>query len=354
MSKKWMLYGASGYTGKLIASMCSNMTHKPVLAGRNEEKIKSIANKYDLEFEVFDLESRNITAKKLESYDLVLNCAGPFSKTAHIMVAACLNSKTHYLDITGEAAIFEHCSLLNLPARKSGIILCPGTGFDVVPTDCVAASLAQKLPNATHLNLGFDSRSAMSRGTMNTMVEGMSKGGLVRKAGKMTAVPLAFKTQSIDFGNGKKMATTIPWGDLETAYTTTKIPNIEVYIPMSPKKIKSMQRLNRFKNMLAWRWVQNIMFNKVKKLPEGPSEEQRVKGVTYVWGEVFNDQGEMYEARLQTANGYQFTALASIEAVTRILQGQYEPGYFTPSQLFGPQFVSEIAGSSDIVIEIIS
>jgi short subunit dehydrogenase-like uncharacterized protein len=351
MSNKWMLYGASGYTGKLIASMCKTMTNKPVIAGRSEEKISLIAKEYGLEYEIFDLDSRNSVAQKLEGFDVVLNCAGPFSKTAHIMVSACLNSKTHYLDITGEVSVFEHCRLLNLPAQKAGIILCPGIGFDVVPTDCVAASLAKQLPNATHLNLGFDSRSPMSRGTMNTMVEGVSKGGFIRKAGHISNVPLAFKTQSIDFGNGKKMATTIPWGDIETAFTTTGIPNIEVYIPMSPKKIKKMQRFNRFKNILAWRWVQNMMLNKVKKLPEGPTNQQLENGVTFVWGEAFDDKGEMFEARLQTANGYQFTALSSIEAVKRVLLGRNEAGYFTPSQLFGAQFVSEIAGSSEIVIK---
>jgi short subunit dehydrogenase-like uncharacterized protein len=354
MNKKWMLYGASGYTGKLIASMCKDLPNKPVIAGRNLAKISAIAEKYELEYEIFELTSRNTTAKKLEDYELVLNCAGPFSQTAHIMVAACLNSNTHYLDITGEASVFKHCSLLDLPAKKAGIILCPGTGFDVVPTDCVAASLAEKLPNATHLNLGFDSRSPMSRGTMNTMIEGISKGGLIRKAGKMTSVALAFKSQSIDFGNGKKMATTIPWGDLETAYSSTGIPNIEVYIPMSPKKIKKMRRLNRFKNILAWKWVQNFMLSKVQKLPEGPSNQQLEEGITYVWGEVFNDQGEMYEARLQTKNGYQFTALASLEAVNRLLNNQFNPGYFTPSQLFGCDFVSTILGSSEICIEKIS
>ncbi len=182
---------------------------------------------------------------------LVLHCAGPFSATAAPMMAACLSAHAHYLDITGEISVFEHARTLDAAARAAGIVICPGVGFDVIPTDCVAAALKAALPDATHLALGFDSRSGFSPGTAKTSVEGLAQGGKVRQDGRIVSVPLAYKTRRIDFGDGEKLAMTIPWGDVSTAYATTGIPNIEVYIPGSPAMVARARRANRLRWLLG-------------------------------------------------------------------------------------------------------
>src|SRR3546814_3482070 len=122
---------------------------------------------------------------------LVLHCAGPFSATSAPMIEACLQAKAHYLDITGEISVFEHAQTQDARAKAAGIVVCPGVGFDVIPTDCVAAALKAALPDATHLALGFDSRSGFSPGTAKTSVEGLAQGGKVRENGHIRAVPLA-------------------------------------------------------------------------------------------------------------------------------------------------------------------
>src|SRR5262249_35233195 len=152
-----------------------------------------------------------------------------------------------YLDITGEIGVFEHAQALDPAAKAAGIVICSGVGFDVIPTDCVAAALKATLPDATHLALGFDSRSDFSPGTAKTSVEGLAQGRKARRAGRTIPAPLAYKTRPITFGNGEKLAMTIPWGDVATAYVTTGIPNIEVYIPGSPAMITRARRANRLK-----------------------------------------------------------------------------------------------------------
>src|SRR5690554_2630911 len=258
---KWMIYGAYGYTGELITHYAKRMGYSPILAGRNEAKLESFNDRVKLETRVFDL-SEDALKEHLQDIDLVVHCAGPFEDTAEPMMRACIATGTHYLDITGEIDVFELAHSLRNEAEEAGVVLCPGVGFDVIPTDCIAARLKSQMPNATHLKLGFDSRSRMSRGTIKTSVQRLGEGGAVRKDSKIINVPLAYKTEEINFGDGKKLAMTIPWGDVSTAFYTTGVPNIEVYVPASPKLVKSLKRLNWFRWALGFGFVQNFMSKK--------------------------------------------------------------------------------------------
>jgi short subunit dehydrogenase-like uncharacterized protein len=105
-----------------------------------------------------------------------------------------------------------------------------------MPTDCLAAHLKRRLPTATHLALAFGTISGVSRGTALTAVGGTGyrSGGLVRAGGALREVPLRYKSRRIDLGEGPRTARTIPWGDLSTAYSTTGIPSIEVYLAGAP------------------------------------------------------------------------------------------------------------------------
>ena len=180
------------------------------------------------------------------------------------MMTACLATHAHYLDITGEISVFEHARTLDAAARAAGIVICPGVGFDVIPTDCVAAALKAALPEATYLALGFDSRSGFSPGTAKTSVEGLAQGGKVRQDGRIVSVPLAYKTRRIDFGDGEKLAMTIPWGDVSTAYATSGILNIEVYIPGSPAMVARARRANRLRWLLGTGLVQNFIRRRIE------------------------------------------------------------------------------------------
>ena len=351
VSKKWLIYGATGYTGRLIVAEAKRLGLTPVLAGRSEESIKQLATEFGFESRCFDLSSRQIIAEALSDIDVVLHCAGPFSETARPMIAACLHSKTHYLDITGEIEVFEHGQLLDDSAKKAGITVCPGVGFDVVPTDCLANALKQKLPDADTLWLGFSSRSGLSPGTAKTSVEGIAGGGKIRRDGRIMQVPLAYKVRNIDFGVGTEKATTIPWGDVSTAYFTTQIPNIDVYIPLPPKKIKQMQRMDKFRWVFGWRWVMSLMKGQIDKKIKGPSADKLQEQKTYVWGEAMNPSGDIVTGRIVTANGYQLTMLAAIGIVQHFLANEVTTGYQTPSLIMGADFVTTLAGSSEFTFE---
>lgn len=349
--KRWMIYGTYGYSGELIAREAVRQGLHPVLAGRRADPLAALANELGLPHRAFSLDNPAVVAGQLADVRLVLHCAGPFSATSAPMIEACLRSATHYLDITGEISVFEHAHAQNQRAEAAGILICPGVGFDVIPTDCLALALREALPDATHLALGFDSPSAMSAGTAKTSVEGLKLGGRVRRQGKIVEVPLAYHTRKINFGNGEKNAVTIPWGDVATAYYTTGIPNIEVYVPLSPKAIRGLKWMRLLRPVLATDAVQNFMKKRIERTVHGPTETQRKRWKTYVWGEVRNQRGEIKTGRIVTANGYEVTVHGSLGMVKKLLTETPEPGSRTPAQIMGSQFVTTLPGASQMVIE---
>lgn len=348
---KWMIYGANGYTGELIAREARKRGHQPVVAGRSTAKIESLGRELGLETRAFALDDTAALLRGLEGIGLVLHCAGPFSATAKPMIDACIQAGVHYLDITGEIAVFEYAQAQSEAARKAGVVVCPGVGFDVIPTDCVAAALKAALPDATHLALGFDSRSGFSPGTAKTSVEGLAQGGKVRRDGRIVQVPLAYSVRRIDFGDGEKLAMTIPWGDVSTAWYTTGIPNIEVYLPGSPSMIANAKRANAFRWLIGLAPVQGFIKRRIEKTVKGPDEMLREKLPTHVWGEARNSRGVVRTARVKTSNGYSLTITGSLAVVEHLLQNEKPGGSYTPSRLVDAELVTRLPGSGSISIE---
>lgn len=337
----YMIYGATGYTGELIAKEAITQNQNPILAGRNPEKVTALAKELGLTSKNFALESVSQIAAELADVDLVIHCAGPFEFTAEVMMKACIESKTHYLDITGELDIFELAASMHEQAKAAGVVLCPGVGFDVIPTDCVAAQLKAQLPDATHLKLGFDSRSRMSRGTAKTSARRIGEGGSVRKDGKIVTVPLAYKAEKIDFGGGEKLAMTIPWGDVSTAYHSTGIGNIEVFIPASPKLVSRMRKMNWLRWLFRMEFMKNWLMKKIDAQPAGPKDEERAKYYTWVWGEARNAKGDVVTLRKQVLNGYTLTAKGAVTMAAHVLSKPQSGGFTTPSQLYGADLVEQ-------------
>ena len=342
---QFLLYGANGYTGKLIASMANNYGLVPVLSGRNEAAIKSLAQELNLDFKIIDLNDHLALVQCLKDFKVVLHAAGPFQFTAQKMINACLESNTHYLDITGEIGVFEKAKTMNELALSKQIMVMPGVGFDVVPTDCIAKFLKDQLPDATNLKLAFAMiGGGLSHGTANTMAEGMGEGGAIRENGKIIKKPLGHKGMWIDFGLKKLFVMCIPWGDISTAYTTTGIANIETYTMASPKTFSALKWQWLYNWFLRLSIVKNYTKKKIKNKPAGPDETKRLKAKSLVWGEVINDSGHKVAARLVGPEGYTLTAVSSLIIIKKVLNGDFKIGYQTPAGCYGADLVLQIDG----------
>ncbi len=350
MTDGLLVYGANGYTGELIARTAVARGLAPVLAGRSAGPVQALAGELGCESRVFGLDDPAAVARALAGSRVVLHCAGPFSATAAAMMDACRAARAHYTDITGEIEVFELGFRQDAAARQAGIVICPGVGFDVVPTDCIALTLKQSMPDATHLALGFDGRSRMSRGTASTSVESLGSGGRVREDGAIRPIAFGARTRQIDFGDGVKLAAAIPWGDVSTAFRTTGIPNIEVYVPVSPRALANLRRIGRLGWLLRLRALQAFMKWRIRKGVPGPSAAEREKAAVFVWGEARNAAGRIVTARVRVPNGYTVTADAAVAIARRLLMGAVSPGFTTPARLMGADFVATLPGATRITV----
>ena len=340
----WMIYGANGYTGELIAREAVRQGLAPVLAGRNAAAVGELATELGLESRVFGLDDPAQLTGGISDCRLVLHCAGPFSATSQPMMTACLAAGVHYLDITGEIAVFEYACQQASAARRADVVLIPGVGFDVVPSDCLAASLVQALPSATDLVLAFEAGGGPSPGTAKTSVEGLAQGGMIRRDGELVKVPLAYRSRSIPFAHGARSAVTIPWGDVFTAYISTGIPNIEVYMALSPASIRRLRRLRWLQPLLAARPVRNFLQRRVARSVTGPSADRRDRTGCQLWGEVRSADGRSVSATMTTPNGYDLTVSASLGVVGFLLKNEVEGGFYTPSLLLGADYAVTLPG----------
>ncbi|MCP4048884.1 MAG: NAD(P)H-binding protein [Gammaproteobacteria bacterium] len=346
MKKKWMIYGANGYTGKLIVEQARQQGLRPILAGRNRQVIEAMAAETGFDSLVFDLEDTPAVHNALEGVSIVLHCAGPFSATSQPMIEACLKNNCHYLDITGEISVFANAEWRSDEARHADIVLMPGVGFDVVPTDCLAATLVRVLPAATSLTLAFEAGGGMSPGTAKTSIEGLAGGGCIRRDGKLKWVPLAWRTREIPFEHGKRLAVSIPWGDVFTAYISTGVPDIEVYMSAPPAAILRMKRLRMIKPLLSMHWVQNMMKRRIEKSVTGPGAGERQNTEMHLWGEVSSADGRCVSATMTTPDGYDVTVTASLGIVEYLLENDVEGGFYTPSLLMGADYGTKLPGVS--------
>jgi short subunit dehydrogenase-like uncharacterized protein len=345
MTTPFLLYGSYGYTGSLIADLAVRSGMQPILAGRDSVRLKAQADALGLEYRHISLDDRTSLEATLNEVPLVLNCAGPFQRTFQPIVDACLHISRHYLDITGEFQVFEALAARDAEAKEAGVMLLPGIGFDVVPSDCLAAHLKQRIPEASHLALAISGTGGgRSRGTTLTMFDGMLNQGRVRKDGKIVQVPLLWKTREVDFGRGPRSVVNIPWADVASAYYSTGIPNIETYMYMSASFLRMVRLVLPFIGLARQPLLQRMVKQLVKQLPPGPTIEARQKGRSRLWGEVTDEQGRRAVSRLETRDGYNLTAETSLAAVKRVLAGDKKPGYQTPSLAYGADFILEFEG----------
>jgi short subunit dehydrogenase-like uncharacterized protein len=336
-----ILYGAYGYTGKLIAQECRAQGLHIILAGRSGELLKAMSSETGYPFEVVDLSNSTALRNLLQQGCVVIHCAGPFQFTAQTMVERCLETGTHYTDITGEYHVFEMLATYDARAREAGITILPGTGFDVVPSDCLALYLKTEMPSANRLELAFMSAGGLSRGTARTMVHGLGAGSVIRKEGVLVNIPFG-KIMKVDFGKGIFSCLNIPWGDVSTAWHSTGIPNIEVYTAVRAAAIRSVRLTRYFQWFLKIPCVKNTLLSIVDRKVKGPGAEALERGRSWLWGRVHNASGETATATVETLSGYKLTSRTSVLIAGLILRGQFKSGFQTPASAYGPDLILQI------------
>ena len=343
MTEPFLLYGATGYTGKLIARRAKALGMRAILAGRSAEKVAAVAAPLGFPKHTLSLDDTSALDALLEKVPVVLHAAGPFRETASPMVAACLRTNTHYVDITGEIQVFEGCAHRSKDAAEAGIMLLPGAGFDVVPSDCLAKYVSEQVPGGHHLTLAMSGMSKASRGTAKTAAQYVGLGTYVRRGGKIHQLTDVL-TQDFDFGDGPEKSIAVSWGDVSTAYYSTSIPDIEVFFKSS-RELEGAMRIGRFTGqVLRSRLGQMLIRRQINRRPEGPTEDMRETAQHVILAQVTDGFRNSFTARLTTPEAYALTAETALEIVQRILKGDWKSGFQTPSNLYGADFILNFDG----------
>jgi short subunit dehydrogenase-like uncharacterized protein len=349
MAPSFLIYGANGFTGRLIAERAHGRGMRPIVAGRNRSAVEAIGARLGLEARVFDLDAPGPMDDAIRDVALVLHCAGPYSKTSRPMVDACLRTGRSYLDITGEFTVLESVLGRDAEARAARVVLIPAVGFDVVPTDCMAAKLHEELPDATRLELAFAGGLKPSPGTAKTAVENLHVGALVREEGHLIALR-APRTRTVPFPGGPRFVMSIPWGDLVTAFHSTGIPSIAVYTVVPRGIARMAPLLGLAAPLLKMPAIVRFIQRRIETRTQGPTEEDRRSARMSIWGRVENAGGASVEGHLETPEGYELTVLAALACIERVLGGGVLPGASTPSHAFGADFVTTLPGVSALTL----
>ena len=344
MPGRLLIYGATGFTGRLIAHRAKSDGFDVVLAGRHPDGLRTLSKTLKLPWRAVSLDVPGDLDAALQDVDVVLHVAGPFSVTARPMLLACLRNCTHYLDVTGEIGVFQDLHNFHTEACGRGVMIMPGVGFVVLASDCLAAYLSAKLPNIQHLRIAFSLPEFFSRGTLRTMVSMVREQVTIRRSGHLTSIPVGRLERMFDFGEGPRLSTAVNWADVYTAYFTTGIPNIEVYAGAGPLERGLYQLcswLAEPMQLAPWQWLLELQAN---TWHEGPSKEQRANASRVICAEAEDGWRRQVCARLYTQDGYDFTVESALAVSKRVLDGHFETGFQTPAGVYGSELLLSFQG----------
>ncbi|POD79267.1 hypothetical protein BKM17_06445 [Pseudomonas syringae group genomosp. 3] len=316
-----LIYGATGYTGRMAAERAKALGLNFEIAGRNPERLAALAAQLDVPFRVFDAGSDADSA--LSGISVLLNFAGPFVQTAGALIRACIKAGVDYLDITAEINVYRLAEQLGTEATEAQVMLLPGVGWDVVPTDSLAVHVAKRVVRPFALSIALQVPGSMSRGSAMTVSEIIGAGVLARVDGELVATPGASQ-RHFDFGDGPVLCAPLSFGDLVTGWYSTGIPNITMFVHISGDAFPE---------------------GDLSLLPDGPTAEERAGHRARAVVEVTGADGAIARSVIETVNGYSYTPLAAVEAARRVLKGERRPGFATPAQVFGGEFAQSIAGT---------
>jgi short subunit dehydrogenase-like uncharacterized protein len=337
-----LIYGASGYTGRLCAIEAKARGAEVILAGRNRMKLEAIAGPLGFEVAVVELEDRVGLAEVVARARAVLHAAGPFSSTFAPMADACLTARVHYCDITGEIAVFEALRGLDATAREQKVMLLPGAGFDVVPSDCLLAYTAARATDPTQLSIVIDWGGGASRGTVRTGVEMIGGGVRVRRDGVLSSArePIV---RDFDFGDGPQRSIATTWGDVATAYASTGIGNITAYFTARSGPARLAVLPGFLRRAGASRFGRAVLRKAVTRLPDGPSSSELETRTARLL--ALAEGGRRSATSLLTVpHPYALTARVAVDIAMRAASGEAKPGYQTPSTAFGADYITGFEG----------
>jgi short subunit dehydrogenase-like uncharacterized protein len=319
-----MIYGAAGYTGRMVAGHAKAAGLNVILAGRAQDALSEVSNEFCLPSRQFAVDDAPAIAAALADVDVLLNCAGPFMRTAGPLMREAIQAGVHYLDFAAELDSYRLAETLDAGAKAANVMLLPGSGGSVAMLGSLATHVAERVPHPRKISIALHITGSMSRGSALSASENMTTETFALVDGRLESRNPA-ETRVFDFGMGKLDCFPLTLPDLITIWRATDVPNVETFVHVSGDAFPQ---------------------GDLSALPAGPTMQQRDANRYRAAVEVTGQDGTIARAVLDTVNGYTFTALAAVEAARRVLGGEWQPGFQTPAGLFGAGFAETIADTT--------
>ena len=343
-SPRLMIYGATGFTGLLIARAAAELDCELVLAARASTRLAAVARPLGAPFRAFSLNEPSAIVDALADIDFVVNAVAPVIAASEALIQACLATRTHYLDVTGELSAFVAAHRHDAAARARGIMIMPGAGFLIVASDCLAADIATLAPEAKYLRIGIAQSKIFSRGSLKTVFNEARNHVVVRQAGRLTRIPIGRLERPFDYGEGPRTSFAVSLPDVFTAHLTTGIPNIEGYLETS---------LARIATAVAMGFAPTLGATRQRTIPdsdrsgriERPSGDVRGPAKQIIVAETEDRWRRSRRLRMIVDDAYGFTAAAVAAILHRAFADDLAPGFQTPGRLHGPGLALSIPGA---------
>lgn len=345
-----LVYGATGYTARLVIAALLRAGVRPILAARSLAPLEVLAEQLGLPYRVARLDEPGSLRAALEGVGVMLNLAGPFVNTAESVVRACFEAGAHYLDISGEVDALHALSRLHASARARGIMLMPGVGFDIVPSDCLCAYAAARVRGLRKLRVGISGLELSSPGSLKTLAHELGRNTRVVRGGELVEIEPGSLTHDFDFGAGPRRCVAVSWGDLVTSPITTGAVEVETYFELTWALSAIVQANRHFGWAYRLPWVRDAMRSSMATRAGGPAAEQMAARRAVI---VVEAEGEAQRAshRLVTPEAYTLTAETAAAIAARVLDGECVPGFQTPSRIFGADFILSFAGVTRVEVD---
>jgi short subunit dehydrogenase-like uncharacterized protein len=342
------VYGATGYTGKLVARELARRELDFVLSGRSAGKLRALASDLggDPPVRPASLDDRDALRHVLGDCAAVINCAGPFMRYGEPVVRAAVETGTHYVDTTGEQPFMQFIyERLDDAAKAAEVAVVPAVGFDYVPGDLISALAARGLEPLSEVVIAYAAQGfAATRGTLHSGLEMLRSGGLEYRDG--TLRPVGWRPRRAHFTFpapiGRLAMLPYPSGEVLTVprHTRTRqvVTLINAGVAAPPGMPEDLVPLTQPALALALRTPAKALADlAIDRLPEGPSEEQRRAARFTIVVIARGEDGRTGRGLVSGGDVYGLTAVTAVHSAVMVADSGYDrAGALSPASAFEP------------------
>jgi short subunit dehydrogenase-like uncharacterized protein len=351
------VYGATGYTGRLVVRELRRRHADVVLSGRSAPRLQALAEELELEAPVraAELDDRDALRHALGECAAVISCAGPFVRYGEPVLKAAVETGTHYVDTTGEQDYMKHVyERYDDAARAAEVAAIPAVGFDYVPGDLASRLAARDREPLRQVAVGYAvSGFRATRGTLHSALDAARRRRLEYRDGQWTVGGLFPPRAHFTFPEpiGRRAMVCFPSGEVLTVPRHTRTRTVSSWItaaafaPPVPGA-EQMVPLALPALALALRTPARALVDlAIDRLPEGPTGEQRRAARFTIVALAFGEDGSSGRVVLRGEDMYGLTAVTAVHSA-QLLAGEAadRTGALAPAQAFDPvAFLNHLA-----------